>query len=184
MKTLFLLLLALLPAGVLVGAYVMGADGPVFTHPIPSEYQSKQVDWERHQCAICGKTVWEKVEVSNDVTYQDSMGLSGFYTPTTDLRFSPARVEAEHLEFSIDLKVCPYCLSRYSGATFGFQGALKKAADKFIADAKVKESKRRAEVSQENTQEELLWVEDQLRQYTEQVKKLTERLEALKKAIE
>jgi hypothetical protein len=159
---------------------------------------SETVEWQRHACAICGKTIWEKMEhTSSSFAILDGSGFAyggdavtwnagvlalkdngdGTYQLIQD---GPSRVEAQDMDYSGNYQVCPYCDGRY---TRTLRELLKATADKFIAEAREKESKRRAEVAQENTQEELRRCEAQLEEYVAQVKKLTEKLEALKKGI-
>lgn len=152
---------------------------------LPADYgvpsREKEVSWQRHACEICGKTIWEKVELTT--TFSTGSGLI-YWDNTYDFVVlgddTPVRVTAENLHGETDYKVCPYCFGKYTRA---FGETVRKAAKAFVDEAKAKESKRRAEVAQENTQEELRRVEGQLREYAEQVKQLKQKLEALKGQI-
>jgi hypothetical protein len=164
---------------------------------LPADYGlpgcAKEVSWQRCACEICGKTIWEKVK-PEDYTWRDSDLIASAITFFDDaasfsmkdngdgtyslVEDAPARVEAEKIVYSAEYKVCPYCEQKYQLA---FGAAMKKTASSFVAEAKAKESARRSQVAQENTQEELRRVEAQLREYTAQVKKLMEKIAALKK---
>ncbi len=122
------------------------------------------VEWERKECAICGKTVWAKVE------YED-FGWVDFSTET------PPRTEVMWLAYLAKQGVCPYCEQKYVEA---FTVAMRTAMHAFIAEAKEKESTRRTIVSQQNTQEEILRVEQYLKEVAEKLKDLQLQLALLK----
>lgn len=145
------------------------------------EVEKPRIEWERHECAICAKTIWENVKFTDRVDWGIKAidGTSFLYIGEAE----PTRTPAEKLTATVEYRVCPRCLTKYSGASFGFHFAIQKAAETFIVGARAMESKRRTEVAQQNTQEELRRVEAELRRYTEQVKKLTEKLEELKAQV-
>lgn len=145
------------------------------------------VEWQRHACAICGKTIWERVEFTSISAVNGDMEVSWGVGPMAlkdngDGTYSiidtpPARVEVEKLVYRAEYKVCPHCLGKY---TEDFGQAIRDTAKGFIERAKVQESKRRATVARENTQEELRRVEAQLKECAAQIAKLTERVAELK----
>ena len=140
-------------------------------------------EWERHECEICGKTIWAKVEYGSFATIAiDGMQLTyAFEDIIIGGDDTPRRVTAEKLHAEADYFVCPHCVGKY-GESFGKR--IRSVAQAFVEEAKTKESDRRKTVAQENTQEELRRAQAELRKYQEQVKKLTEKLDALKSQIE
>jgi hypothetical protein len=137
-------------------------------------------EWERHECEICGKIIWDKVEFSAYVDMADTISSMLWHTDLIVGDDLPVRVRAETLHAESDHKVCPYCFGKY---TRDFGAVVRKAAASFVAEAREKEKVRRVDVSHENVLEELRRVEVQLRYYQEQVKLLNEKLEKLRQEI-
>lgn len=152
------------------------AEAAAFHYALPEIIPSTDYEWQRHECAICGKTIWERVEHSTTVT-GNAGGIVFWESDITTLRLTPERVEAEHLVYRADYRVCPYCESKYGEK---FKVAVRTAAHAFVEDAKAKESDRRKLVAEQNTQEEVRRVEAELRRVRAQLAELTKRLEAVK----
>ena len=134
-------------------------------------------EWRRHECALCGKTIWEKVECTNTFT-GDAGGIVFWESDITTLGIALERVEVEHLVYRADYKVCPRCEAKYAEK---FKVAVRTAVHAFVEDAKAKESDGRKRVAEQNTQEEVRRVEAELRRVRAQLAELTQRLEAVKK---
>ncbi len=133
--------------------------------------------WQCRACEICGVTIWEQVErVDGQVCTPEPLPLlpSPTFDPMTYLFHH--RMGTERLNAHFEYKVCPRCAGAYEST---FETVMQRAAYNFIMDSRHKE----AECRQENAREDLRCVEAQLRECYEQVKKLTEKIEALKGQI-
>lgn len=95
-------------------------------------------EWQRSECAICGKTIWEKA-ASIVMEGASVFAIDADTTICVDI-VALGRVEAETMTYTASYQVCPRCNAKY-GETF--KKACRSVVHGFIAEARGSETDRR-----------------------------------------